>query len=313
MNLLAFNDTHLRSSTPSCRKDSDFYQTQLRKLRQVLHLSRIHHVDYVAHGGDLFDSHDPADSLKYDVMHILNQFEAKWIVNPGNHDIAGANTKTLRRSGLGILYQAGLIETTLEPHDFDLGEVVIRCIPYQVLHEDNRKLESFFDKQPGKTYILMPHTTLTTHFVPYTHILLEEVKTNADIVICSHWHGQFLETINGTIFVNSGPLTRQTTTEAKIKPSVVLIQTGIAVRPQVMFLPIEHAQIAEAIDFTKSQEAEVEGVAESFLSTLKASALESIDRQQLIKMVGEKNNFTAATVERALIRVTEAEKTMELT
>ncbi|HLS54237.1 MAG TPA: metallophosphoesterase, partial [Tissierellaceae bacterium] len=62
MKLLFFTDTHIRGTTPKNRKD-DFPEALERKLYEVLDLINKENIDYVLHGGDLFDRPDLSVSI----------------------------------------------------------------------------------------------------------------------------------------------------------------------------------------------------------------------------------------------------------
>ena len=307
--LLCFSDTHLRASNPSCRKDSNFYETQMAKFKEVVELSKSLKVDAVINGGDLFDLFDPVHSLMHDVMKILNdKGNIPWYVNPGNHDQFAANPDTLDRSGLGILAQAGLIKIFKEPTDVWVApDALVRFIPYRL--DEHSAMYSFDKKDPMCAYIVSPHDLLSTHFVPYHHQLISELKTNSDFVLCSHWHAQFIEKHGNTVFANSGPLTRQTVNEAKLKPAVLLVETVGSI-VNVTLVPIQHKPASEVIDETRTVVPEREGLAEQFLATLRTSALESLDRQQLLRTIGQQKGFDARIVEHGLGRLKEIEKSV---
>ena len=305
-----FSDVHLRASPPSCRKDAgSFYETQMAKFKEVVELSKSLKVDACICGGDLFDLFDPVHSLIHDTMEILNTKDnIPWYVNPGNHDEFAANPATLDRSGLGILEQAKLITIYREPTDAMVApKTVVRFIPYRL--DEHEALYTFEHKLSDVTYIVSPHDLLSTHFVPYPHQLISELKTNADFILASHWHAQFIEKHGSTIFANSGPLTRQTVNEAKLKPAVLLVECN-AGTVDVKLIPISHKPAAEVIDETRTVIPEREGLAEQFLATLKSSALESLDRQQLLRTVGQQKGFDAKVVEHGLGRLKEIEKTV---
>lgn len=318
MRLLYGADWHLRSSTPACRKDTDFYERQLIKLQQVVDWANTYKVDHILHGGDFFDSHDPTLRLVHDVMGIMRKAntqdgDSHWFVNPGNHDIFGANTTTMSRTGLGILRQAGVIQTfdkitTL--NDLPGGRrPVIRFIPYRL--DGVGDAYHFENKDLSHLYIIVNHDMITTHPVPFPHILYEDVKTNADLVLCSHWHSRFdVTSKSGVRFVNSGPLTRQTLHEASQTPCVVYLE--IERRSlDVKFWPLPALSSDEVIDKTVSEPSAMEGVAEQFLHRLSTASLEAMDRHQLVKTVGSKHNFGAPIVKNGLDRVQETEKVLE--
>ena len=279
-----FSDTHLRASNPSCRKDSDFYETQMAKFKEVVELSKSLKVDAVVNGGDLFDLFDPVHSLMHDVMEILNhKGDIPWYVNPGNHDQFAAQPSTLDRSGLGILEQAKLITIYRQPTDVWITkDTMVRFIPYRL---DDHNAIYMFDQPMNidRTYIVAPHDLLSTHFVPYPHQLISELKTNFNMVLCSHWHAQFVECHGNTVFGGT---------------------------VNVTLVPIKHKPAFEVIDETRTVIPEREGLAEQFLATLKSSALESLDRQQLLRTVGQQKGFDVKVVEAGLGRLKEIEKTV---
>src|SRR3990167_11226284 len=119
-----FSDTHLRFSIPSCRTDENFYQVQFDKLKQVNKIIQDMKIDYVLHGGDLFDNHNPSLQLVHDFVEVVKQSKAKWTINPGNHDIFGETTETLTRSGLGILQVSGTARIMDQVTDLELGNAV---------------------------------------------------------------------------------------------------------------------------------------------------------------------------------------------
>ena len=54
MRILYFTDTHIRATNPKSRKDN-FYETLITKFEEVSKIIHEENVDYVIHGGDLFD------------------------------------------------------------------------------------------------------------------------------------------------------------------------------------------------------------------------------------------------------------------
>jgi DNA repair exonuclease SbcCD nuclease subunit len=297
--------------------DKDFYERQFLKLAQILHLAKKVKASAFLHGGDFFDSYEPTLRLLHNMISTLKGVDIPWLINPGNHDVFGANMESLRRSGLGILAEAGRAITFPKQQDvtFDGERVIVRFIPYTIVM--NPEAYVFEDKHPSKVYILVPHEMITTHFVPFPHTLYTDVKTNADVVLCSHWHSQFnLTRKDGIRFVNSGPLTRQTTHEAKLKPAVVVLEVTPedeivkkSINVELFHLVVPEAK--DVIDLTVDSPAAMEGIAEQFMSVLRDGALEGVDRQKLVRLVGEKHGFTTLVIENGLVRVQAAERVME--
>ena len=312
MKILYGSDFHLRASTPSCRLDKDFYSVQLKKLQQIVAWLDEYKIDYCINGGDFYDSHEPTLRLINDSMSILKQSKIPWFVNVGNHDHAFVSMTTLNRCGLGVLAQADLVKTfekvaTVEFEVFEDTKAMVRFIPYTL---DPIGTEYWFEeKKPDYKYIIVSHSMIVTHFVPYLHTLYQDVKTNADLLLCGHWHKNFdLVGPTGTRFVNPGPLSRQTVNEAKHTPCVAYIEIGKDIDVKFWAIPCQPA--SEVIDETRTVIPEREGLAEQFLATLKSSALESLDRAALLRTVGQQKGFDAKVVEHGLGRLKEIEKTV---
>jgi|SRR5665213_653844 len=311
---IALSDSHFRASSPSCRTDKDFFERQFIKLAQIIRFGKEHKIAAVLHGGDFFDSNDPTLRLIHDMVTALKESTGiPWLVNPGNHDFFGGAVASLKRSGLGVLSNAGIVHTFYEREEvtFANGSVVIRFLPYTLTDVHANDDYWFVDKDPNKHYILIPHSMITTHFVPFPHVLYTDVKTNADLILCSHWHSQFDVTANGTRFVNSGPLTRQTTHEARLRPSVLLFTVSQGTPIAVERLMIDAPDSKDVIDLSVDAPAAMEGIAEQFMSVLREGALEGVDRQRLVRIVGERHGFQSSVIDNGLMRVQAAERVME--
>lgn len=310
MRFVYFSDTHLRSSVPACRKDDDFYSVQFDKLKQINKMIEEREVDYVLHGGDLFDSHDPSLQLVHDFVCTLNyakaKSKAKWIINPGNHDIFGETTETITRSGLGILNVADVARVMNEVTDLELGNSVVRFIPRGF--EKDQSLFFFPKIEHGKVYLLVPHMMLTNHWVIYPHQEIKDFKTNADIVLCSDFHGQFKERHGNTTFLNAGPLTRQSINEKNISPSVVYIDTE-AHEAKILQLKFDPAE--KVMDLSQEEPVE-KAVAGDFLEALRSSTFEAKNRQDLVRKVGAETKASDLVVEVGVRRVQEAESMLEV-
>ena len=92
MRLLFLTDTHIRGTTPKNRKDN-LVETLEKKLMEINKIVEHYHIDYVLHGGDLFDRPDVAVSIVGNYASILNGIKVLMYIICGNHDIYGHNQK----------------------------------------------------------------------------------------------------------------------------------------------------------------------------------------------------------------------------
>lgn len=308
------SDWHLRSTRPAVRTD-DFYEAQFVKLHKVFS-----YADYykcpVIHSGDLFDIYNPPLTL---ITRVISEWDEcnrpQLFVNPGNHDLYGASLEARDKTALGVLWAAGVVKVPLHgaeflmpgetTHDYFNPEkkVKLRIYPYNI-HFDSNCLVQPESKDP---VIIVTHGMITSHPILnsfglplYEHYPVQTLYSNADVVVCGHWHGQFVIKQGDALFLNPGPLTRQTKNEVKMKPQVYLvtIKSKYNVKVESLSLPHEEFPFDVTEKGSKLQLAE-EGIAEQFLSVISESQLEMSDVFHLVKEIGVKANFTDNTIQRA--------------
>lgn len=291
------NDTHLRASRPSCRLDEGFYESQLEKMREVKEIKSEHGVPLL-HGGDLFHVFNSPLSLISDATAYVRG----WRVNPGNHDFVGANTDTMRRSALGVLSTTGVIE--LAQSERPSRRFCLKTAPYAISYP-----EDFYwiaDRRPDEVWVVMAHDMLTTRPVPFPHKQIKDVRTNADIVLCSHWHSQFMEKVGNTWFVNSGPLDCQTITERHTKPAVVVVEQSVdgKFHPRFEFLKTTGYEKVEI----KDEEERDLGLADDFIKEIKSAGLaDGADFREAIIYVAKESGYTQSAIDRVLARIEQAQ------
>jgi DNA repair exonuclease SbcCD nuclease subunit len=302
------SDTHLRASVPSCRRDKDFYALQLKKFEEALGILELHEA-FALHGGDLFHISNSPLSLLHDVLPLLLNRSADaqslW-VNPGNHDFFGANQETMRRSALGVLEKAGALSLCPQDWALDKGawKLRIKAAPYMLEYP-----EDFYwiqDRKPDEVWVVIAHDMLTTRPMPFPHKLLKDVRTNADIVLCGHWHSQFVQKVGNTWFVNSGPLDVQAVDQRHVKPAVALIDiVGPGdIEARLKFLKTTGYEEVEVVEQAEKDL----GLAEDFVRAIRDGGLaEGADLEQAVIHVAKESGYSDATVARVLGRVKEAQ------
>lgn len=305
MKIAYMNDSHIRSSRPSCRKDENFYEMQLKKLEEAISVGG-DTVDLRLHGGDLFHIFNSPLSLLNDVLPIIKG--RNLLVNAGNHDYPYGNVETIKRSALGVIASAGAASLLpAKDNAFlmdDTGrEFVVRSAPYMVTYPED--FYWFDKKEAGKVYAVMAHDMLSTRSCPFPHKQIKDVRTNADIVLCSHLHQQFIERVGDTWFVNSGPLDAQTVTEQRTRPAVAIIDiTAEGILPSFEFLKTTGY---EEIEATVEEEKDL-GLADDFVRMVKDSDLaDGADFQQAVIFVAKQAGYSDETVSRVLGRIKEAQ------
>lgn len=297
-------DSHLRATTPSCRKDKDYYPLQMKKLEEAMNvLSEEEPIRL--HGGDLFHVHNSPLSLIYDAAPLM--LGKGLLVNAGNHDIGYANMETISRTGLGNLAlhgTVGLLPPGVREFKDPSGYTIkIKSAPYMLSYPDD-----FYwieNRRDDEVWIILAHDMLVNHFVPFPHREIKDIKTNADLIFCSHWHKQFSEVINGTWFVNSGPIDAQTVTD-KTRPAVAVarIDGPGQLRVDMEFLTTTGY---EEIEMTEEAEKDL-GLADDFTSAVKANDLaDGATFQEAVMLVAKESGYKDAVIQRVLDRLQNAQ------
>lgn len=236
MKILFFTDSHIRGSTPQNRKD-DFPKTLENKFNEIVKIIDKEGIDYVIHGGDLFDRPDVSISLVSKFVKILNQIKVPIYIVSGNHDIFGHNPKTLNRTILGLICELNVLN-------------IINKDERVILEKDNIKIQITghpyiydIDDSNNKSYYIVeniePDCDFALHIVhgmlldkpfikgiPYT--LVDDIKdTFADITLSGHYHSGFEKIeMDGKYFLNPGSIVRisNSLNEIKRRPKVAIME-----------------------------------------------------------------------------------------
>jgi len=265
MRLMFFTDTHIRGTTPKNRKDN-LLETLEEKFKEILNLSKDYDVDFILHGGDLFDRPDISTSIARKFALILSKFTVPIYLIPGNHDMYGHNPNTINRTMLGLLDAINIINLVGE------GEIVIlekdhikvqltgQPYVYDIDSTANRSSYLVKDKLPGVNYsIHMVHGMLLDKpfikGIPFT--LIDDIKsTNADITLAGHYHSGFgVINIDGKYFINPGSVIRITNSLREIErhPKVVIIDLKDTIT--IDLIPLKTAK--EGLDILDRKQIEI--------------------------------------------------------
>lgn len=238
MKILFLTDTHIRGTTPKNRKDN-LQETLERKLIEIGQMIKDYDIDYVLHGGDLFDRPDVSISVVSNFATILNNYDVPIYVISGNHDVYGHNPNTIGRTILGLLDALDVIKIIKENEVIYLNKEGIKVqltgqpYTYNIDHEGSKNGYIVDNVKQGMDYsIHMVHGMLLKKpFIKgVPHTLIDDVlHTKADITLAGHYHSGFgVIKIENKYFVNPGSLVRITNSLNEIEryPKVAIIDLG---------------------------------------------------------------------------------------
>ncbi|WP_353095245.1 metallophosphoesterase [Tissierella praeacuta] len=257
LKLLFFTDTHIRGTTPKNRKDI-FVDSIEQKLLEIVDMIKENKIDFVLHGGDLFDRPDVSIAIASKFAMILDKIEVPFYLISGNHDIYGHNPETINRTMLGLLDVLGVIKLVKSGDKIILEKdnikVQLTGQPYVYDIDTPNHLDYYLlkEKNDNVNYTIhMVHGMLLDRpfikGIPYT--LIDDIKdTLADITLSGHYHAGFKPTkIDEKYFINPGSLVRITNSLKEIErvPQVVLIELDENIR--IKQIPLKTALPGEEI------------------------------------------------------------------
>lgn len=235
MRLLFITDTHIRGTTPKNRKDN-LPETLENKFKEIIQIIKDYKIDYVLHGGDLFDRPDISVSIVGNFASILNDFKTPIYIVCGNHDIYGHNPSTINRTMLGLLDTLKVIRIINENEVIYLIKNGIKVqltgqpYTYNIDHPSNVSNYILNDIPKDVDYAIhIVHGMLLNKpfikGIPYT--LIDDIKdTKAHITLSGHYHTGFgIIKVDDKYFINPGSFIRVTNSLAEIErmPKIAII------------------------------------------------------------------------------------------
>jgi exonuclease SbcD len=256
MRILYFTDTHIRGTSPRSRTD-DFQLTIRRKIEEVIEIAEREQVDFVLHGGDVFDRPNLSPAVVREFAQVFRRFRAPIYAIAGNHDIYGHNPSTIERTMLGLLDAFGTIRLISNGQKVKLEkDGLVVQLSGQPFHYDLDKREVHLDyhveNECEAAYCIhMVHGMLVDRALPdgVPHTMVGDVWCDAvDILLSGHYHAGFpLQHRAGKYIVNPGALARINNHPSEIKrmPQVALIELGESI--QISLIPLRSATSGEEV------------------------------------------------------------------
>ena len=248
MRLIYLTDTHIKSSTPENRKDN-FLETIYRKLLEVTVLCRELQVDFVIHGGDVFD-HPHPDQSSWDLLcWFLKELDCPLYCVAGNHDLVNQQLESLQKAALGSLARNRIIKL-LQPREkvyLDNGNCVVQLSGqhfYGGMDRYKNSEDYMVKKKSCDLAIHVVHGMLLPKAFSdkVACTLISEVSaTEADFTLGAHAHLGYHETVDGKFFLNPGALARLTNLKRELVRTPQVLYLDFTTAASYSFIPLQSA------------------------------------------------------------------------
>ncbi|MEK4608730.1 metallophosphoesterase family protein [Bacillus sp. FSL K6-0067] len=323
MKFLYFGDPHIRGTNPRNRKDN-YKEALIAKFREIFALAKYKGVTAIIEPGDTFDRPEVTTSVLLEFARVLKESPVPIYTTAGNHDIYGYNLATYERTSLRVLElivpQLTVINDPGQAHMFhqDGNHVQLTFTPYSdQIDKAGYGYSPEVIKDYESTKIHIAHGMLLDHDPPFDrYTKVQDVKTEADLVLCGHDHTGFgiYNRSDGKVFANIGSITRLSASEAEIsRPIQVLL---IDVKSPGVFdlerIPFQSAKTGEEVLDRSRIEAEKKRAyaMEEFASLIQTETGEDVlvDINTIVESIAKTESINSDVVEIALTKIAEAKE-----
>jgi len=305
MKFLYCSDLHGKLKNPISRLDN-YSESWLKKIREIQQLAIYNECDCIIVNGDIFDTPHISNVLIDDFLDIIeNQHTDQkiyWKIVVGNHDLIGANWKNSNSSALAHIFRRSKLVEKLDT--IETSDCFIKGYDYYYGIEEDLKKDGLMHSYEDKFTIAVPHAfiSIKPFFKEVSHVCAKDLKTNFDLMLCSHFHMTFDETINETRFLNTNSIGRTSITEQH-KPQIAIFDTA----KDIVKINLNSAKKANDIfDLTKYEElkANKKDIKE-FLNSLKDVNFQSMSVAQQVVKIGKEQNVDKNIVDYLLQKIEE--------
>ena len=222
MKILHITDSHGTVKGPEGRKDV-YYASFLRKLYEVGKVAKVIDADMIIHTGDLFHTARVSNKFAGQTSELIKAIGKPFYVVPGNHDIEGYTIDTIDQTTLGLLSKAGVVTLLDREHPINIiasqgNEEYTISISGQeyYAHIDEGNPQDFeMQQDESDLNILCIHGYIadTPQHPNIKCTMVQDIVTDADIILCGHYHRQFAWEGQDVSIYNPGSMMRVEQTE----------------------------------------------------------------------------------------------------
>ncbi len=330
MKLIFTGDWHLRGTNPRNRIGS-YVDAAKEKIREVFAIAVDIGAKAILVPGDIFDAPQVADSVKSMYADLLSESPVPIYTTPGNHDLSGYNIDTYENGSLKILSRMvpGL-GVVIRPNDGklfteygDMGEellVHVTFTPYsgKVDREGYGYTPDYlgaFSSFTEPFRIHVAHAMALDHIPPFDrYTLLQDIKTEADLVLTGHDHTGYgvYRRADGKVFCNPGALMRSSASMSELERPIQVAVIDIRTKDDfdVTLIPIRSARVgSEVLDRSGIEADKARSYAmESFAALIKTNtgAKVLLDIPTIIETIASQEGIDAEVIATALKKIEEA-------
>lgn len=303
---LYFQDGHAKGKN-SAHRIGDYFSDWLIKFDELLSIAKKNKVDAILDGGDLFDSSIVSYSVCDAIVDRVEKTKIPYYCLFGNHaeryhskehSFDTTLAHILRRSK-NFLYLNKIEGKDWIIKGFEYNHNIEEEIKNNEIIVDNAVNHS----QGSEWKIAIVHAFICPKIFPYaSHVVCNDIKTNADLVLVAHYHSQWEKKVGNTTYLDIGCFGRNSITEAKIEPSCILLDTD---KRSYEVIKLKSAkQAKEIFDLNKIEEIkQYDETMLTFIQSLESVNFQGQSIENIIKSVGEQDQVPSHIIDLLLKKI----------
>lgn len=285
-------DGQCKGKNPINRR-GDYFADWLLKFEEVLELGKKYKVDAILDGGDLLDS----PIVSYNVCDAIVDKVEKSGLNFrclfGNHAQKYYSNELSSETTLAHILKRSKNFKYLDTITDDFKTYYIVGIDYNYSAEEQIRQDGI--RWEEKSYrslwkIAIVHAFICPKPFPYSaHIICDDIETNADLILCAHYHKPWQKKVKNTQYVDIGCFGRTSISEYEVEPSCILLDTE---KRSYEIIKLQSAKKGnEIFDLDKLKEIkESDATISDFLKSIESVNFQGQRIQDIIQQLGKEQN-----------------------
>ena len=301
---LYLQDPHLKGKN-SINRQGNYFADMLVKYDEIIEICQQRNIDTILDGGDTVDTPIVSYSVIDQFVDKIEKAELQYYFLFGNHAERYHSKEHSSDTSMAHILRRSKNFKYLEK--IEGKDFVICGLEYSHTVEEDLKNGWEFVPDFYKDYwkILIAHAFISPKLFPYaSHIVCDDIKTNADLVLVAHYHSQWEKKVGNTQYLDIGCLGRNSVTEANIEPSVIILDTD---KRSYEVIKLKSAKAGhevfdlEKIELLKEKEANLD----IFIQSLESVTFQGQTIQNIIENVAQEKKIDREVVNLILQKIEE--------
>lgn len=309
---LYLQDFHITGKN-SIHYISNYFEDCLSILDEILALAKEHKVEAILDGGDTLHTPEPSYRILDEICDRVEKAEIPMYSLLGNHSARYHSVEHSRYTGMMHLIRRSkyfkYFDTNYLKHGLQRG-FSIQGIEYSHnVEEDILKDGIMFDEKFKDVWkIAIVHAFVCPKEFPFaSHIICDDIKTNADLVLVAHYHSEWEKQVGSTLYKDIGCIGRRSITERDIKPSILIINTEKREMKEIFLKSAKNG--SEIFDLSKIDELKIkDNTINAFIKSIEDVQFQEMSIKDTVKFIAKEKKIDQKPVDLIINKIGELDE-----